>query len=415
MQRGELFKNVLIDGVVPFRERRGRDLVLERQRHHHHLHLTLEMHADRGLAHAPAFDDARGRHARDGLVIRVKLREPGHVAHASVGVMRAHEQALAVADPQRAIAGQHFETGRVGFRRARAGRARADPIRQRVVIARLRREAFAALVRHPRERLEQQEARVRRGGINAATAGFAGERLVIPVGRKPAQRELEAILPRELPVTAAGIAARAGEQGNNLLPERRHRARAVTRAARDHRHRFQAAEARHDFRRSRGHRAADAVRRDRDFLRLAAGELRARGHVEHAAIRAHRRDEQAVLFAWIGEREGGRLHEEADRGGSRRQESGGRRQERGGRGFGGANGRSEERENGDECGEKITRREGGRRAVEVPRFRCVRHGAKLDVGDGHFRPRAGAENDSPAASEIQNHAPSAVGPRCAWP
>ena len=220
-QCGELVEDVLIEGVVAAREGLGRDFIGERQRDGHDLDLFLKMHAHRGLALAFALDDSLGRHARDGLVVRVKLREPRHVAHTAIGVMRAHEQALTVAEAERVIAGQNLKARGVGFAGGGSGRTRANPLGERAVITRVRGETLAAFVRNAREGFEQQQAGVGRGGIDAPTAGFARERLVIPLGSKAAQGKFEAVLSRKFSVAPAGIAAAAREGGDDFLTERR--------------------------------------------------------------------------------------------------------------------------------------------------------------------------------------------------
>ena len=87
------------------------------------------------------------------------------------------------------------------------------------MIARTLLETLSPLMRHLAQRLEQKQAFVREGRIDAAPAEVGGQPGVIQFRGVASERELEAILPGEFPVARAHVAARAREHRLNVLPK----------------------------------------------------------------------------------------------------------------------------------------------------------------------------------------------------
>jgi len=67
-------------------------------------------------------------------------------------------------------------------------------------------EASATTVRHLGRALLQEQATLRRGGEQAATAGFLGEELKVLAGFEAEQRELETVLAAGLAVATTAVA-----------------------------------------------------------------------------------------------------------------------------------------------------------------------------------------------------------------
>src|SRR5205823_6215899 len=127
----------------------------------------------------------------------------------------ADEQLLLLARFQGAIARQHFQTLRRYLALHRAGSARGDPVEKKPILATALAEQFAALVRRGPGRLEQQQAVLGTGGVDATTIELARQTDVVPVRGVTAQRQFETVLPHSLAVTGALVAAQSREQGHN--------------------------------------------------------------------------------------------------------------------------------------------------------------------------------------------------------
>src|SRR5262249_24511452 len=98
----------------------------------------------------------------------------------------------------------------------RCGCAGLDPAPDQPVLLAVLVEALAAAVGNAAGRLHEQEALRRGGGKDAPAARLAGDGLMVEGGVKAEQRQLEAVLPARLAVTAAGIAAELAQDGDDL-------------------------------------------------------------------------------------------------------------------------------------------------------------------------------------------------------
>jgi hypothetical protein len=92
-----------------------------------------------------------------------------------------------------------------------AGRAGGDPLREHRVLARVGREADAALVGHRARGLEEEQAAARILEVDAPAQRVARHDRVVAVVVVPAERELEAALAGGRAVAGAAGAAEAGE------------------------------------------------------------------------------------------------------------------------------------------------------------------------------------------------------------
>src|SRR5262249_40491144 len=77
-------------------------------------------------------------------------------------------------------------------------------------------ETFATAVADPAARLEQDQAAVRVGDVDAAAGGVTGQGEVVALGGVTEQRQPQAATPLERTVTGAGAAAELAQQRRDV-------------------------------------------------------------------------------------------------------------------------------------------------------------------------------------------------------
>src|SRR5262249_61086553 len=111
-----------------------------------------------------------------------------------------------LAGHEQALRRPHFEALDVRVLLARFGGAVFEPALEQVVLARLLREALAALVLHDERRLEQEDAALRVGRHDAAALVALHDLLMVEGRVEAEQAQAEAAAPRRGPVAGAGVA-----------------------------------------------------------------------------------------------------------------------------------------------------------------------------------------------------------------
>src|SRR5262249_60388606 len=132
-----------------------------------------------------------------------------------------------LAGHEQALRRPHFEALDVRVLLARFGGAVFEPALEQVVLARLLREALAALVLHDERRLEQQDAALRVGRHDAATLVALHDLLVVERGVEAEQAQAEAAAPRRRAEAGAAVAPPPRQPAHQLArgPARGPRAR----------------------------------------------------------------------------------------------------------------------------------------------------------------------------------------------
>src|SRR5688500_14874774 len=74
-------------------------------------------------------------------------------------------------------------------------------------------------MRHRVRSLQEEQAQFRPGRVDPPAAAFAGDRFKVLLRGEAAERELEALLARELAMARAGIAAEASEDWDDVVRE----------------------------------------------------------------------------------------------------------------------------------------------------------------------------------------------------
>ena len=186
---------------------------------------------DRRLAGDRAgLDQPTGLDGDDGTLARLERGQVRHVLGPAVRIMRRHHQPLCrppVHDPLGRRDTDPHQRRRVG----RGPRCAAgDPAQYRLVSRRAALEPPASPVRHGRRRLQEQQALLGSRRKDPPPARLAGHRIVVEGGVEAQQRELEPILPRDLPWHAPalhparvriGKISRSSVTGNCCRPPRR--------------------------------------------------------------------------------------------------------------------------------------------------------------------------------------------------
>ena len=176
----------------------------------HHGHQTVL----RTRLHQPIRVD-RG----DARLVRLIHGLTRHIARRPIGKERRHAQLLRRIRPENLLPRRKLDAHQSRIITARRGRSLRDPVAQNpIVVARLV-EPPTATVRHAGRGLEQQQAAIRSGGRQPPSSGFLDQRFVIHLRLKPEQRELEAVLPGRLAVTAAAVASELRQDRHDIGPE----------------------------------------------------------------------------------------------------------------------------------------------------------------------------------------------------
>ena len=179
------------------------------------------MHAHHAFAMTHRFHRAVRLHLQHALVIGKELRQPGHIALAAIGENGLHHELLRLPRLHRPHTAGNLQLRRIGLVRLRTGSATADPVHQRLPFARAFAEPRAAFMHHASARLFDQQTLLGKCVVHPTPVHVLRDPVVIPLRRKPAQRKLESILPRQLPVTPAGVAPRLRQQWKHVLSKRR--------------------------------------------------------------------------------------------------------------------------------------------------------------------------------------------------
>ena len=179
------------------------------------------MNTHHAFAVAQRFDQSGRLHLHHALVIGKELREPCHVALAAVGENGFHDEVLCFTRLQRLRPAGNLQLRRVWFFRLRTDGTTGDPVHERLPLTRAFAESRAAFMDHTAAGLFDEETLLGKCVVHATPVHVFCDPVVVPFRRKPAQRQLESVLPRELPVAAARVAARLGQQREHVLSKRR--------------------------------------------------------------------------------------------------------------------------------------------------------------------------------------------------
>ncbi len=132
-------------------------------------------------------------------------------------VMGDHQQLLLAVGGHRALRRNHLDARHRRIVVVAVGHALHDPAAHQPVSVRVDFHPRAAAVRGCANRLQQQQAPVRRGGKQPSAATFFHQMFEVFSRLEPQQRQLEAVLPAGLAVAAAAVAAQLGEDRHDLV------------------------------------------------------------------------------------------------------------------------------------------------------------------------------------------------------
>ncbi len=217
-QRLELLEHQVVDEV--FGRRQAVDRRAQRHVRPEDANLTLIAGHDRHVAGLIERLDQAGRADLGHLdVVRLELGRAGHVFGCAVGVMGHDQNLLLALLAHRPLGREHVDPhdGRVVF--VAVGHALQNPAPHQPVGVRILLQPGAAAVRGRADRLEQQQALIRRGRKQPPAAALFDQVLEIFPRLEAQQRQLEAVLPARFAVAAAAIAAQFGEDRHDLIGE----------------------------------------------------------------------------------------------------------------------------------------------------------------------------------------------------
>ena len=185
-----------------------------------HAHLPVvaghDRHAAGQLLGRDQAADVDGRHFH---VIRVERRAASDIRRAAVRVMGQDDQLLLAIAAQNAFRREHLDARDRRIVRIAIRHALFDPAAERAIGGGCGIQPLPAPVRQLAGRLQQQQAAVRSGGEQPASASLLDQVFEILRRLEAQQRQGEPVLAARLPVAAAAVAAVFGEDGDDLVRE----------------------------------------------------------------------------------------------------------------------------------------------------------------------------------------------------